>query len=473
MELITKGQTFFISMTVVVMLMSFGCTQVAAQHQSQFPQGEIIERVASTANPEQSYALFLPPGYTPEKKWPILYAFDPIGRGLVPVKLFQEAARQFGWIVVGSNNSRNGIDTSLIVKDFWADTHQKFSIDERRVYTTGFSGGARVASAVALSYRGAVAGVIAASGGPPPDFNVAAAKEIEFFGTAGTDDFNFPEMQQLKRRMEEVGVTNRLLVFAGGHEWPSAEICGEAIAWMEVQAMKSGTRAKDDALIDLRLAAKTRAARDYETKKQLYEAYGEYQALITEFSGLRAIDELAFATERLRNSKEVKAAIKSEKDEEQDQAKLSERVRSLIAKLQDASIYAETMSELKYVLSDLTKKSEGNKGVADQRVARRVSQSLLVEIYEEAFALKQKKNYGLIPAKFELATLIKPKDPRVFYELAGAYARIGNRRRAMAALGQAIERGFSDLVRIEQNEDFATLRDDPGYKKMIAGLKKT
>src|SRR6185503_4770057 len=133
--------------------------------QVQFPQAVIVEKVVCATNPEQSYALFLPPGYTPEKKWPILYAFDPLGRGSVPVKLFQDAAKEFGFIVVGSNNSRNGIELNDIVETLWSDTHQRFAIDERRVYTTGFSGGARVASAIALNYRGAVAGVIAASGG--------------------------------------------------------------------------------------------------------------------------------------------------------------------------------------------------------------------------------------------------------------------------------------------------------------------
>ena len=465
--------TIFWNLARVVTVLGFACSQVVGNQQRQFPQGEIIEKVTCIGNPEQSYALFLPPGYTPEKKWPILYAFDPVARGAVPLKLFQDAAREFGFILVGSNNSRNGIDLNAIVETLWSDTQQRLAIDERRVYTTGFSGGARVASAIALSYRGAVAGVIAASGGPRPNFNPLPANQFAFFGTAGTEDFNFPEMQQLKRRMDEVGITNRLVVFEGGHEWPAAEICGEALSWMEVQAMKSGTRVKDSQLIDRLLDTKSKTAREYETSKQSYEAYLEYEALVTEFKGLRDVSEFVADAERLRNSKEVKAAIKSEKEEEDDQARLSEKLRILIARLQDDSIYAETMAELKYNFSELTKKSEGSKSVGERRVARRVSQSLLVQIYEEAFALKQKKNYASIPAKFELAVLIKPKDPRVFYELAGAYARVGNKGRATTALGQAIERGFSDLARIEQNEDFANLRNDADFKKVIASLKKS
>ena len=455
------------------MALTFACPLVVDNQQAQFPHGEIIEKVTCIANPEQSYALFLPPGYTPEKKWPILYAFDPIARGAVPVKLFQAAAREFGFILVGSNNSRNGIDLNAIVETLWSDTHQRLAIDERRVYTTGFSGGARVASAIALSYRGAVAGVIAASGGPRPNFNPLPANQFAFFGTAGTEDFNFPEMQQLKRRMDEVGVTNRLVIFEGGHEWPPAEVCSEAISWMEVQAMKSGTRAKDNELLDRLLAAKTKTARNYETAKQSFEAYLEFEALVTEFKGLRDVNELAADAERLRISKEVKAAIKSEKAEEEDQARLSGKLQTLIARLQDESTYTETIAELKYDLSDLTKKSEDSKSVAERRVARRVLQSLVIQIYEEAFALKQKKNYAAIPAKFELAALIKPKDPRVFYELAAAYARVGSKGRATTALGQAIERGFSDLARIEQNEDFASLRNDADFKRLVASLKKS
>lgn len=476
-------RTVFYNIAGVLLALAFGWPPpayasgsdlVVADHpQAQFPQAEVIEKVTCQADPEQSYALFLPPGYTPEKKWPIIYAFDPGGRGAVPVKLFKAAAERFGFIVAGSNNSRNGIDVSAIVKTFWADTHERFSLDERRVYTTGFSGGARVASAVALGYRDAVAGVVAASGGLPPNANLSSPRQFVFFGTAGTEDFNFPEMQQLKRKLDEAGVTNRLAIFAGGHDWPPAETCSDAVGWLEVQAMKSGSRAKDDKLIDERLSLRTKAARDYETAQKLYEAYLEYEALVTEFRGLRDTNEFAAAAERLRNSKEVQAGIKGERAEEHSQAMLSAKLRSLVGRLQDAETYPEAMVELRSNLSDLAKKSESSKSEAERRVAQRVLQSLVVAIYEEAFALKQRKNYAAIPAKLELVALITPRDSQVFYYLAVAYAQVGNKSKATTALSRAVERGFSDLAKIEQNEDFAILRNEADYKKLIAGLKKS
>ena len=104
----------------------------------EIPKGQIVERLVCLSDPNQSYALYLPSNYSPDLKWPILYAFDPGARGKVPVERYREAAEKYGWIIVGSNNSRNGpfqpsVDAwNAIVKD----THERFAIDDGRVYVT-------------------------------------------------------------------------------------------------------------------------------------------------------------------------------------------------------------------------------------------------------------------------------------------------------------------------------------------------
>src|SRR4030081_1330824 len=96
--------------------------------------------------PNQSYALYLPANYTTEKKWPVLYAFDPGARGKIPAERFREPAEKYGWIIVASNNSRNGPMQPSV--DAWnamvKDTHARFAIDDDRVYVAGMSGAARL-----------------------------------------------------------------------------------------------------------------------------------------------------------------------------------------------------------------------------------------------------------------------------------------------------------------------------------------
>lgn len=140
---------------------------------------------------------------------------------------------------------------------------------------------------------------------------------------------------------------------------------------------------------------------------------------------------------------------------------------------QELSTSAETMAQFKAAVSDLTKQSEQTKDMSDRRVARRVLQSLLVDTYQQVSALYQNKNYASIPAKLERAALIIPKDAQVFYELAVAYSRLGNKGKSLAALGRAIENGFTDAARMEQNDEFAALRSEAEYKRLLAGLKKT
>ena len=48
--------------------------------------GEIHASVTVQQDPAYSYALYLPSNYTPQKRWPILLAFDPFGRGVSPGK---------------------------------------------------------------------------------------------------------------------------------------------------------------------------------------------------------------------------------------------------------------------------------------------------------------------------------------------------------------------------------------------------
>ncbi len=92
---------------VMVVLLSHLTAHVIAQTES-IPKGQVVERIEALNDSSQSYALYLPSNYTPDRKWPILCAFDPGARGRVPVERFKKAAEKYGWIVPGSNNSRNG-----------------------------------------------------------------------------------------------------------------------------------------------------------------------------------------------------------------------------------------------------------------------------------------------------------------------------------------------------------------------------
>jgi hypothetical protein len=67
------------------------------------PTGQITEKVVCATNHDYSYAVYLPSGYRTDRRWPIIYGFDPGARGVRAVECFREAAERFGYVVVGSN----------------------------------------------------------------------------------------------------------------------------------------------------------------------------------------------------------------------------------------------------------------------------------------------------------------------------------------------------------------------------------
>src|SRR5689334_8163921 len=105
-------------------------------------RGRIVDDVKCAADPSQSYALYLPSAYTPDRPWPVLMGFHPGARGRAIVEKYQAAAEQHGYVVAGSNNSRNGPWQVSVaaVRAMSADVGSRFSLDPKRVYLTGLSG---------------------------------------------------------------------------------------------------------------------------------------------------------------------------------------------------------------------------------------------------------------------------------------------------------------------------------------------
>src|SRR5258708_163709 len=134
--------------------------------------GVVHGSVAVAADSSNSYALYLPSNYSAARRWPLLLVFDPFARGEVSVKLFHDAAEKYGFIVVGSNNSRNFADPSNAILLLWADVKEHYTIDPKRIYTAGLSGGAPVASSIALACKHSITGMLPNVAAFPPSASV-------------------------------------------------------------------------------------------------------------------------------------------------------------------------------------------------------------------------------------------------------------------------------------------------------------
>jgi dienelactone hydrolase len=347
------------------------------------PLGRISDDVKCLAEPEQSYALYVPSNYSPDRAWPVILAFDPGARGRIPVERYQAAAELYGYIVAGSNRSRNGswATSEAAIRAMSQDIVERFHVNEKRLYTAGMSGGARVAMAVALGSKG-IAGVIASSAGFP-DSHPRKTVPFAIFGTAGSEDFNYVEMRQMDR---ELTTPHRLRIFPGGHVWLSAELATEAVEWMEIQAMRSGAAGRDQAKID-RIFAKRTAAAQGSDKDTLIAL----QNLVTDFNGLEDVGKYSARAAELGRDKHVREALKQERAEEEREGREIAEIIAAEQRLPDAAGRMAAMQDLRERWKRLGQTAKGANDTAERRIARRILRALSMGANERTHDTEYRK----------------------------------------------------------------------------------
>ncbi len=321
------------------------------------PKGRLIESV-KCADPSQTYALYLPSNYSADRAWSVILAFDPRARGSAAVERFAAAAETYGYIVAGSNNSRNGpwAPSLAAAEAMTADVSSRFHIDPSRIYMAGMSGGARVAMQVALGSN-KVAGVIAASAGFPAG---QSRKTVPFavFGTAGTEDFNYIEMRGLDR---DLASPHRVVIFEGGHGWMPVALATEAVEWMETRAGKSV-----DKIFLKRVAAAGNSC----------EAL---QGVIADFQGVRDLAEVNGRFAQQHCDKAVKDAQRAARSADAKEMSTLREIAELEDSLGDAGQHPISLAHLRERLEKLARQATAAEDSEPRRMARRVLRGVLAE----------------------------------------------------------------------------------------------
>ena len=381
------------------------------------------------------------------------------------LRQIQAAAEKYGYIVAASNNSRNGpTGGSLQAADaVWRDTQLRLPIDEHRRYFAGMSGGARVATQLALACHGCAAGVIANAAGFP--VGVSPSREVGFayFGAVGNADFNYPEFAELRRKLEDAGVRYRIRVFEGRHGWAPSDVWMEALNWMDLQAMIAGAQPKDQVRIhhaledDLARAGQLRAAGNS------LEAFREYQAVIRDFSGLTDVASAKTQVDELRKDKALKAAEK-----EESRTIELQNEQSGWPSLQMQAIGAGNLNSSDFMA--LRNKIVGlKKQAAESIVTTRVLGQIVVQAFESGQSSLEQKNYSAALLYFDLFVAGAENATWGHYQRARVFALKADEKNMLRELGLAS--GLHDLSALDA-EEFRGYRERPEFQALLKEWKQ-
>ena len=416
---------------------------------SLLPKGEVLKSELCIKDSSQSYALFLPSFYSPAKKWPIIYFFDPHACGVLPIDKYKLLAEKYGYVIAGSNNSKNGLDLETeksIADRMMDDTKKKISIDKNRIYTGGFSGGSRVASFMAITESG-ITGVIGCAAGFP-NVNKPLEYSFNYIGIVGNEDFNLLEMENLNKALSTSGLPQELIIYNGKHEWPPEQIMEEAFVWLEINEMKKDLSGVKESLIKKGVQFYEQLASHYLQSGNSFEAYITYGRLVNLFDGIFDISIYKKLKEELGNSKKMKQIFKMKED-------------GAILEINKQNEYMNALSSENTVWWK-TEIDQLNRKIKNNEMKRAMNLRLLgflsLSLYMYSSSALKNAN-GIEGEHFlELYRMVDPENSDAYYLSACLAAKQNDNRQTLAYLQQSVKFGFNDEKKFKQDPFFEAFR---------------
>jgi pimeloyl-ACP methyl ester carboxylesterase len=298
---------------------------------------------------KQQYEFYVPPKRDPKTPLPVIIFISPSNEPM-GWKQFEPVCKTLGFVFAGSRDAGNDCPTKRrvrIVLDVLDDVRRSCPTDPDRTYIAGFSGGGRIACAVAFAlpeYFGGAMPICAS--GDLRDEEWLRQRVIDRLSVAlmtGDGDFNRPEVVRLRGPyLKEVGVRTRWWEQAGlGHGVPGEKQLSEAVKWLDEGAEPRRKLAKDypatrvagDAAPTREDGAKALLA---EGKKRLEERETLYSGLMLLKGCMKRWPDLAAADE----AKKILLDYDGRKDRPWEVEDIAEQRKFLIAQARAFDAYA-------------------------------------------------------------------------------------------------------------------------------------
>ncbi|HPT09807.1 MAG TPA: hypothetical protein PL087_05300 [Bacteroidales bacterium] len=395
--------------------------------------------------------------------YPVFLAFDAHAEGSLPVSIYKGLAEKYGIILVGSNESHNGlsqVEITTIVNNLLEEVKTRYPLDTNQIYVMGFSGGARVATLAAMLHP-EIKSVIGCGAGFPQG-NQPPIYHFDYFGIAGEADFNLREMMELDGMLDLLGFRHFLLTYKGNHSWPPARVMEKAIEWTLFNAMKDGRAGKKESRINESVEKLRKEADSLMKKGRLTEAS------ITIELALNGLEGLAKDQDLHQKLIDIRANAIYKKQQEYHQMVL-EREEKAQAELAGA-LFTKDKDWWVNRINGLKRVRPGD-NPEDTLMNARLRAYLSLLCYSNVTAIMNQHNIPLAMKVNDIYRLADPDNTEPWYLGAVIQIQTGDTTGAIRQLSTAIEKGFNDRQRILQQPEFEKLQSRPDVFDLMKEIK--
>lgn len=415
--------------------------------------GKLIEKVSLASNPLESYALYVPSSYQVGKTYPLILFFDPHGSGSYPVSLYRSWAEEFGFILAGSNDSKNGLDMQVVTgigDRALDDIITRLPVNQNMISLCGFSGGARVASQIA-SRRPEVS-YLAMSGATQPFATPSHKLMVLIF--AGNEDMNYTDLIAASEQFNKdaYSYSHLLLEFSGKHAWPDTSTMRELFYSVLLNGMKDKGLKKDEELIAKYKAesgSKLKARSSYRLKINFLSM------VIQELNGLA---DISYWQKQLEDISKLPAHKKEFEDWRNSflrEQQLKQYYGPLIGQKENVFWVAE-VNKLSHPVN-----------ASDKPMFQRVLGYLSLAGYSYSNRAIQAGDFSLASSMLDFYKTVDPTNPDQPYLTALMYAKLGDKKNCLRSLNAAKALGMIDFSKVKNDVFFSLMNDVPEYQTLI------
>jgi len=204
--------------------------------------GKISAKIHCISDATWSYFIYLPKQFHTGKKWPVWFIMSAGGgRSGGALNRYKAGAERLGCILAISVQSKNGFeDSDIAMETMVKDVYQRLPVIDSLGFSTGMSGGSRMAYLLAERSKHVV-GVLACGSGSGvyltgTEFRTAKLSQSTYvYSLIGTNCFNRSEATMSHNKFPK---DFRLRFFPGGHAWAGSPYIEEGMARVLGEALK-------------------------------------------------------------------------------------------------------------------------------------------------------------------------------------------------------------------------------------------
>lgn len=444
----------------VLLLLCFFSTTLQSQDIT-LKKGSLNDSIA-IAGTESTFSMYLPGSYNENSAGPVLFVFDPYGNASFAIRNFKLAANTFNMPVVALNAPISKLTDENI--ELFIKLHKSvFSIipQSKELYFSGFSGGALFATTMAARINTAAGLILCGTNYEVVSkMNYLRNRDMPVIGLVGDEDFTFKSMESIHRFLTRKKIANDLIVYKGGHYWPTAGYLQQALEWIYVKRAITGKHPQHEIVTPTLYKKHYEYANDLVNNNELYLGEKAFTRVDKNYRGLFRIDSVRPVLETIRKNKAFKKYKRGVIGASYDENNILNNFGALLeedianASFQNFAFWEEELERLNFY----------KKGTIHYKKKLKRIKGLLFHVCAESVPLYDvEESINNLLFLHEFMIYIKPDYHKAYIELIKLYTKVGELDNALSSMEALLQNGYTDEDTLQLLPGISTLKGRPEF----------